>query len=56
MITCDCQDYNTCICCRTYDHCLQKEFIEKGRIRAGSSLTTIIVAIIILSVIFIKLI
>ena len=55
MTNCDCKDYNTCICCPTYDDCLQKEFIENGRIKASSSLTTFIIAIIILSAIVFKL-
>ncbi len=55
MTNCDCKDFNTCISCLTYDDCLQKEFIENGRIKASSSLTTLIIAVIILSAIVIKL-
>ncbi len=55
MTNCDCQNYNTCINCRTFDYCTQKEFIDEGRIRVSSSLTTFIIAIIILSAIVIKL-
>ncbi len=55
MSTCNCEDFNTCICCTTYDDCLQKEFVEKGRIKASSILTTFIIAILILSAIVIKI-
>ncbi len=54
MLNCNSQNYDTCICCQTFDYCSKKDFIEKGRITAGYSITIFIIAVILLSAIVFK--